>query len=119
MHTSAAAARRLTYPLVLASSVAFRTLEFAKSQLEYMDGRLIRDLEAHRGNPFERGPVRLVGSLEALAKLPAGPKARSCCFLGCGGLGVGGMGDVGRGRAPPLPSPFLPSTLSLSLALLR
>ena len=45
---------RLTYPLVLLSPMAHNTLEFAKSQLEWMNDTLIKELELSRDrdNPF-------------------------------------------------------------------
>ena len=43
---------RLTYPLLLLTPVAYTTLEFAKSQLEWMNSDMARAFEQSRDNPF-------------------------------------------------------------------
>lgn len=44
---------RLSHPLVLLSSVAYSTLEFAKSQLEWMTSAITEAFERDRDNPFQ------------------------------------------------------------------
>ena len=48
------AVNRLSYPLALLSPVAYNTLEFAKSQLEWMNEQVAREFENSRDkdNPF-------------------------------------------------------------------
>lgn len=65
---------RLTYPLVLLSAMAYSTLEFAKSQLEWMNEALVRQLGHARDNPFSTRFLKLCGSREELTHLPHGPK---------------------------------------------
>ena len=43
---------RLPYPLVLLSPVAFNTLKFAQSQLEWLNDGLSHMFERTRENPF-------------------------------------------------------------------
>ncbi|PSC73960.1 cleavage and polyadenylation specificity factor subunit 2 [Micractinium conductrix] len=65
---------RLTYPLVLLSAMAYSTLEFAKSQLEWMNEALTRQLGHARDNPFSTRFLKLCSSREELSHLPHGPK---------------------------------------------
>ena len=48
------AVNRLSYPLALLSPVAYNTLEFAKSQLEWMNEQVAKEFENSRDkdNPF-------------------------------------------------------------------
>lgn len=48
------AVNRLSYPLALLTPVAYNTLEFAKSQLEWMNEQVAREFESSRDkdNPF-------------------------------------------------------------------
>ena len=52
---------RLSYPLALLTPVAYSTLEFAKSQLEWMNNEIGAAFERSRANPFEcrRAPHNL------------------------------------------------------------
>lgn len=45
---------RLSYPLALLTPVAYNTLEFAKTQLEWMNEQVAKDFEVSRDrdNPF-------------------------------------------------------------------
>eukprot|EP00877_Chromochloris_zofingiensis_P014690 jgi/Chrzof1/9475/Cz04g04140.t1 len=65
---------RLLYPLVLLNYVAFTTLEFARSQLEWMNDAINRTFEHKRDNPFQCRHLKLCGSLSELEHLPKGPK---------------------------------------------
>eukprot|EP00887_Chlorella_sp_A99_P003905 scaffold11.g3905.t1 len=56
------AEHRLTYPLVFLSPMAYNTLEFAKSQLEWMNEALVKSY------------LKLCSSREELGRLPQGPK---------------------------------------------
>lgn len=71
---------RVVYPLVILSAMAPRTLEFARSQLEYMNDRLIRDFEMQKGNPFDARGCRVFSTPEQVASLPPGPKVRGVLF---------------------------------------
>ena len=48
------AVNRLSYPLALLTPVAYNTLEFAKSQLEWMNEQVAKEFESSRDkdNPF-------------------------------------------------------------------
>jgi len=62
---------RLTqYGLVLLDKQAYNTIEFAKSQLEWMSASIQNDFERERVNPFEFKFVRLCHSREELNSLP-------------------------------------------------
>lgn len=70
------AVNRLSYPLALLSPVAYNTLEFAKSQLEWMNEQVAREFENSRDkdNPFSMRYMKLCHTREELARLPQGPK---------------------------------------------
>ena len=46
------AEHKLTYPLVFLTPVAYNTLKFAQSQLEWLNDALARAFEHTRENPF-------------------------------------------------------------------
>eukprot|EP00850_Spirogloea_muscicola_P005295 SM000024S07757 [mRNA] locus=s24:318967:324274:+ [translate_table: standard] len=68
------AAQRLTYPLALLTHVAYNTLEFAKSSLEWMSEGIARLFESSRDNPFDTKYLKLCHTREELEALGAGPK---------------------------------------------
>eukprot|EP00850_Spirogloea_muscicola_P008938 SM000049S16709 [mRNA] locus=s49:243078:248533:+ [translate_table: standard] len=68
------AAQRLTYPLALLTHVAYNTLEFAKSSLEWMSEGIARLFESSRDNPFDTKYLKLCHTREELEVLGAGPK---------------------------------------------
>ncbi|DBA85072.1 TPA: hypothetical protein ACH3X2_005797 [Trebouxia sp. C0005] len=70
------AVNRLSYPLALLSPVAYNTLEFAKSQLEWMNEQVAKEFESSRDkdNPFSMRYVKLCHTREELGRLPQGPK---------------------------------------------
>lgn len=70
------AVNRLSYPLALLSPVAYNTLEFAKSQLEWMNEQVAKEFENSRDkdNPFSMRYLKLCHTREELGRLPQGPK---------------------------------------------
>ena len=67
-------ARRLPYPLALASPVAFSALEFARSQLEWTGAVLSSAFDAGRDNPLACRAVTPCHTLADVDRLPPGPK---------------------------------------------
>ena len=68
------AAQKLgSYNVVLLTSVAYNTLEFAKSQLEWMSDEISNKFGGSRHNPFQTQHLRLCHSLEELRRLPPVP----------------------------------------------
>lgn len=61
------------YSLVLLTSVAYNTMEFAKSQLEWMSDDITRRFDSSRHNPFATQHLRLCHSLAELRALPPVP----------------------------------------------
>ncbi|GAB4814627.1 hypothetical protein N2152v2_001673 [Parachlorella kessleri] len=68
------AQHRLTYPLALLSPMAGNMMEFAKSQLEWMNEVLTRSLGHTRDNPFNTRFLKVLSRREELGRLPQGPK---------------------------------------------
>ena len=62
------------YPIVLLTNVAYNTLEFARSQLEWMSDAVTRAFEQLRENAFACRHVQLCHSLAEVDALPPGPK---------------------------------------------
>ena len=62
------------YPIVLVTNVAHNTLEFARSQLEWMSDSVSKAFEQARDNAFTCRYVHLCHSLAEVDSLPPGPK---------------------------------------------
>ena len=60
---------KLTYPLVFLSTMAYNTLEFAKSQLEWMNDELTRLLGHSKDNAFVLKQVAICSSTAQLKKM--------------------------------------------------
>lgn len=65
---------RLPYPLALVGPMVHTTLEFARSQLEWMNESLVKSFGHSKDNPFALRHVKLCSTLGELRKLPSGPK---------------------------------------------
>ncbi|GMH42787.1 hypothetical protein BSKO_10706 [Bryopsis sp. KO-2023] len=65
---------RIAYPLALLSTVAYSTMEFAKSQLEWMNDAVTEAFERDRDNPFQCRYLQVCHSCEEVANLPSQPK---------------------------------------------
>ena len=63
-----------SYQLVLLTSVAYNTMEFAKSQLEWMNTSFTTSFEHSRTNAFSTRYMKVCHSRADLAKLPRRPK---------------------------------------------
>lgn len=73
--------KRLTYPLAVVGPMVHTTLDFARSQLEWMNESLVKSLGHTKDNPLALRCVSLCASMAELKKLPRGPKvvlATSC-----------------------------------------
>ena len=68
------AEHRLPYPLVFVGPMVHTTLEFARSQLEWMNETLSKAFGHSRDNPFALRHVTLCASLGEVRSLPPGPK---------------------------------------------
>jgi cleavage and polyadenylation specificity factor subunit 2 len=64
----------LPYTVALVGPMVHTTLEFARSQLEWMNESLIKSFGHSKDNPFALRKVKLCSTLGELKKLPAGPK---------------------------------------------
>ncbi len=63
-----------SYKLVLLHNMAFNTVEFARSQLEWMSDAISRQFDLQRSNPFELRHIHVIHSLEELDALGSKPK---------------------------------------------
>ena len=74
------------YQLVLLSTVAYNTLEFARSHLEWMGENVSRNFDIDRHNVFKTRYLTLCHSIEELHALRPGPKVVLSSFgsLECG-----------------------------------
>ncbi|KAK6644493.1 hypothetical protein RUM43_000760 [Polyplax serrata] len=61
----------LAYSLALLNNVSYNTVEFAKSQIEWMSEKLMRSFEGARNNPFQFKYVQLCHSFSELSKVPS------------------------------------------------
>ncbi|CAH0550597.1 unnamed protein product [Brassicogethes aeneus] len=59
----------LAYSLALCNNVSYNVVEFAKSQIEWMSDKLMRNFEGARNNPFQFKHLQLCHSLHELAKV--------------------------------------------------
>merc|ERR1719375_410653 len=62
------------YPLALLTHVGFNTMEFAKSQLEWMNPALTANFEQTRTNAFQTRFLKICHERRELDSLPRGPK---------------------------------------------
>ena len=60
----------MTYSLALINNVSYNTVQFAKSQVEWMSDKIMRAFEDRRNNPFQFRHVQLCHNLADLAKVP-------------------------------------------------
>jgi cleavage and polyadenylation specificity factor subunit 2 len=60
----------MTYSLALINNVSYNTVQFAKSQVEWMSDKIMRAFEDRRNNPFQFRHVQLCHNLTDLAKVP-------------------------------------------------
>ncbi|KAG9288727.1 hypothetical protein G9A89_004346 [Geosiphon pyriformis] len=63
----------ISFPLILMTHQSYRTLQYAKSMLEWMGDSINRQFDTSRENPFEFRYLRLCHRYKDLAKYP-GPK---------------------------------------------
>jgi cleavage and polyadenylation specificity factor subunit 2 len=64
----------LPYTVALVGPMVHTTIEFARSQLEWMNENLVKSFGHSRDNPFALKKIKLCSTLGELKKLPAGPK---------------------------------------------
>ena len=69
-----------SYQIVLLTNVAYNTLDFAKSHLEWMGDHVTSAFERKRENPFNTKFLTLCHSIDELHALPAGPKVVLASF---------------------------------------
>jgi cleavage and polyadenylation specificity factor subunit 2 len=69
-----------SYQIVLLTNVAYNTLDFAKSHLEWMGDHVTNAFERKRENPFNTKFLTLCHSMDELNALPAGPKVVLASF---------------------------------------
>jgi cleavage and polyadenylation specificity factor subunit 2 len=62
------------YHLIFLSHMSYNTIEFARSQLEWMSETLSKGFYNGKPNPFELPPLKLVNSVRELEKKYPGPK---------------------------------------------
>ncbi|XP_065184481.1 cleavage and polyadenylation specificity factor subunit 2-like [Sycon ciliatum] len=60
----------IAYSLALLSNVSYNVVEFAKSQVEWMGDKIVRQVEDQRTNPFQFKHLHLCHSLAELDKVP-------------------------------------------------
>jgi cleavage and polyadenylation specificity factor subunit 2 len=65
---------QLSYPLVFVSPVAATSIEFAKSQTEWVAEKLSRAFGRTKENPFAFRKLRVCRTIRELRRLPHGPK---------------------------------------------
>uniref|UniRef100_A0A0K8SNA9 Cleavage and polyadenylation specificity factor subunit 2 n=1 Tax=Lygus hesperus TaxID=30085 RepID=A0A0K8SNA9_LYGHE len=58
-----------SHPLCLLNNVSYNVVEFAKSQIEWMSEKLMKNFEAVRNNPFQFKHIRLCHSVNEVLKL--------------------------------------------------
>eukprot|EP00741_Cyanophora_paradoxa_P019483 tig00021127_g18808.t1 len=74
------------YPIVFLHKVAYRTVSFAQSMIEWCSDEIVRAFNSVRENPFQFRNVRLVHDREELARVPhpmvllATPVSLDCGF---------------------------------------
>ncbi|CAG8545924.1 6099_t:CDS:10, partial [Ambispora leptoticha] len=64
------AANHISYPLILMTHQSYRTLQYAKSMLEWMGDAINRQFDTSRENPFEFRYLRLCHRYKDLTKYP-------------------------------------------------
>ncbi|XP_035228825.1 cleavage and polyadenylation specificity factor subunit 2-like, partial [Stegodyphus dumicola] len=60
----------MAYSLALLNNVSYNVVEFAKSQVEWMSEKIMKNFEGQRSNPFQFKHVQLCHSLGELSKIP-------------------------------------------------
>ncbi|XP_045464332.1 probable cleavage and polyadenylation specificity factor subunit 2 [Harmonia axyridis] len=60
----------LAYSLALLNNVSYNVVEFAKSQIEWMSDKLMRNFEGARNNPFQFKHLQLCHTLQELSRVP-------------------------------------------------
>ncbi|CAG8467764.1 8313_t:CDS:10 [Paraglomus occultum] len=65
--------QNVNYPLILLTHMSYRTMQYAKSMLEWMSDAINRQFDSTRENPFEFRSLRLCHRLKDLNQYP-GPK---------------------------------------------
>ena len=63
------------YSLALLNNFSYQVIEFARSQVEWMSDKIVRQFEETRANPFHLRYVKLCHDLNELDKVRA-PKVR-------------------------------------------
>jgi cleavage and polyadenylation specificity factor subunit 2 len=58
-----------TYTIALLNFVSISTVELAKSQVEWMNEKIVQEFERNRYNPFDFKHIKLCRSLEELNRL--------------------------------------------------
>jgi len=61
----------LAYSLALLNNVAFNVVEFAKSQIEWMSEKLMKQMGEKKANPFQFKHLKLCHSMAEVNKVPA------------------------------------------------
>lgn len=61
----------MTYSLALLNNVSYNVVEFAKSQIEWMSEKLMRNFEGKRNNPFTFRHLKLCHSIAEVNKVPS------------------------------------------------
>ena len=69
-----------SYQIVLLTNVAYNTIDFAKSHLEWMGDHVTNAFERKRENPFNTKFLTLCHSIDELKDLPPGPKVVLASF---------------------------------------
>ncbi|XP_055375909.1 probable cleavage and polyadenylation specificity factor subunit 2 [Condylostylus longicornis] len=61
----------IAYSLAFLTNVSYNTVEFAKSQIEWMSDKLMKNFEGARNNPFQFKHINLCHNLTDLTKVPS------------------------------------------------
>lgn len=61
----------LAYTLALLNNVSYNVVEFAKSQIEWMSDKLMKNFEGARNNPFQFRHMKLCHNMNELNNLPS------------------------------------------------
>ncbi|XP_059082157.1 cleavage and polyadenylation specificity factor subunit 2-like [Tigriopus californicus] len=61
----------IAYSLALLNNMSFNVIEFAKSQIEWMSDKLMRNFEGRRNNPFQFKHLKLCHSIAEVNKVPS------------------------------------------------
>ena len=69
-----------SYQIVLLTNVAYNTLDFAKSHLEWMGDLVTSAFERRRENPFNTKFITICHTMDELKALPPGPKVVLASF---------------------------------------